>query len=169
VEFSRLESLSIAKSEQKIRGTLLTKKPNKYRVELSDRTIVTDGVTVWSYTPANNQVIVNTFKLDDNALTPDKVLAAAPNDYKASFVSEEKSGRATIHVMKLVPRDEASLIETMKLWVDGSTWLIKKVEILDVNGKKILYQVNDIKINTGLADSRFTYEVPKGVETVDLR
>ena len=57
----------------------------------------------------------------------------------------------------------------MKLWVDNSTWLIKKAEILDVNGKQTEYVVTDIKTNVGLEDSRFTFQVPEGVEIVDLR
>jgi outer membrane lipoprotein carrier protein len=167
--FLRRESIALTKTQQSVGGTLFIKKNNKYRVELSDRTIVTDGSTVWSYIPANKQVLVNTFKLDDNALTPDKVLAAAPKDYSASIVGEEKIGKTPTRVLRLVPNDQASLVETMKLWIDSGTWLIKKVEIVDVNGKQTVYQVNEMKTNIGIPDSRFTYEVPKGVETVDLR
>jgi outer membrane lipoprotein-sorting protein len=41
--------------------------------------------------------------------------------------------------------------------------------MIDANGKKTEYVVNDIKLNTGLQDSRFAYQIPQGVEVVDLR
>ncbi len=167
--FLRHETFVLAKTDSRVSGTLLIKKHNKYRVELSDRTIVTDGNTVWSYVLSSKQVLVNKYKLDGNALTPERVLAAAPNDYSATIIGDEKIGRTQTRLLKLVPIDEASLVETMKLWVDTATWLIKRVEIVDINGNRTVYLVNDMKINIGIPDSRFTFEIPKGVETVDLR
>ena len=38
-----------------------------------------------------------------------------------------------------------------------------------MNGKETDYLVTEVKINTGLEDSRFVYQVPAGTEVVDLR
>ncbi len=169
LKFSQQTKFEMSKLEQNISGTLFIKKENKYRVEAEGRLIVTDGITVWSYSPSNNQVLIDKFKLDERALTPEKVLAAAPKDYIASVVGNEKISKIETQVLTLVPKDEDSMVSRMKLWVDESTWLIKKVEIIDVNGKQTVYIVNDIKVNIGIPDSRFTYQVPSGVESVDLR
>jgi chaperone LolA len=169
LKFSQHVKFEMSKTEQNVSGTLFIKKENKYRVELEGATIVTDGKTVWSHTKSSQQVLINNFTMDENAMTPEKILGAAPKDYNASLVGEEKIGKTNTQVLKLAPKDEASMIETMKLWVDEATWLIKKVEILDVGGKQTVYVVNDVKINTGIPDSRFTYQIPNGVETVDLR
>jgi outer membrane lipoprotein-sorting protein len=41
--------------------------------------------------------------------------------------------------------------------------------LVDVNGRETQYTVRDIDINTGLDDSRFVFDIPEGVEVVDLR
>jgi outer membrane lipoprotein carrier protein len=169
LKFSQQVKFEFSKREQNVSGTLLIKKENKYRVETEGHLIVTDGSTVWSYSQQNKQVLIDKFKVDERALTPERILAAAPKDYYASVVGTEKVGKTETQILKLVPKDDDSIVQTMTLWVDESTWLIKKVEIVDVNGKQTVYTVNDIKVNIGIPDSRFTYQIPNGVEAVDLR
>lgn len=169
LKFSQRLTFELSKQEQAAEGTLSIKKQNKYRFETANRLVVTDGVTVWSYSPLNKQVVIDKFKLDERTLTPEKVLTAAPKDYYASAVGTEKIGKTETRMLKLVPKDEDSIVRTMKMWVDETTWLIKRVEIVDIDGKHTTYTVHDIKINVGIPDSRFTYEIPAGVEAVDLR
>lgn len=169
LKFSQHTHFEMTNIDQSVSGTLLLKKTNKYRVETSDQTIVTDGQTVWSYSAANKQVLIDHFKVDENSITPEKILGGAPTDFTSTFLGSEKIGRTETLELKLEPNNDQSMVKTMKLWVDNSTWLIKKAEILDVNGKQTEYVVTDIKTNVGLEDSRFTFQVPEGVEIVDLR
>ncbi|MBX2992906.1 MAG: outer membrane lipoprotein carrier protein LolA [Bacteroidetes bacterium] len=169
LKFSQHVRFEVSKLEQNVSGTLVIKKENKYRVETEGRTIVTDGVTVWSYSQATNQVLIDRYKGDERAMTPENILAVAPKDYYASILGKEKVGGVDARLLKLVPKDENSLVRTMKAWVDESTWLIRKVEIVDVNDKTTMYVVSDMKVNTGIPDSRFAYQIPDGAEAVDLR
>lgn len=168
-KFSQRTKFALSKKEQTIRGMLAIKKGNKYRVETGKTTIVTDGVTVWSYSTATKQVLIDHFKENERSLTPERILSAAPKDYTPSYVGSEKIGKVQSQILKLVPKSEDSMVGTMKLWVDESTWLIKKAEIVDDNGKETLYTVNEARINIGIPDSRFTFQIPNGVEVVDLR
>ena len=169
LKFSQQVKFEMSKQEMNANGTLFIKKENKFRLEVESRIVVTDGKTVWSYAPATNQVLIDHFKLDENAITPERILTAAPDDYYASIVGSEKIGKAQTQQLKLVPKDDNSLVRTMKLWIDEATWLMKKVEIVDVNGKKTVYVINDVKLNIGIPDSRFTFQIPDGAEPVDLR
>jgi chaperone LolA len=169
LKFTQHTRYEVSKLEQRSTGTLFMKKKNKYRVEFEDRIVVTDGATVWSYNPVQKQVLIDKFKIDPNVVTPEKLLTAAPQDYYASLAGTEKIGTVQTRVLKLVPKDDNSAVRMMRLWVDEATWLIKKVELVDVGGKQTTYVVNDIKVNTGIPDSRFTYQIPDGVEAVDLR
>ena len=168
-KFSQRIKFALSKKEQTVRGTLVIKKGNKYRVETGKNTIVTDGATVWSYSTANKQVLIDHFKENQRSLTPEKILSGAPKDYTPSSAGTEKLGKVQTQILKLVPKSEDSMVGTMKLWVDESTWLIKKAEIVDDNGKETLYTVFEARINTGIPDARFTFQVPNGVEVVDLR
>jgi outer membrane lipoprotein carrier protein len=169
LKFSQKTKFELSKIEQNVRGTLFLKKSNKYRVETDEQTIVTNGETVWSYTVSTKQVLIDHFKMDENAMSPEKVLAGAPTEFSSTLLGKEKLGKAEVVVLKLVPTNDQSLVKTMKLWVDNTTWLIKKVEIADVNGKQTEYIVTEVRTNTGLQDSDFTYQLPEGTEVVDLR
>jgi chaperone LolA len=169
LKFSQKTKFELSRIQQNVKGTLFLKKTNKYRVETDDQTIVTNGETVWSYTMSNKQVLIDHFKMDENAMSPERVLAGAPKDFTSTLLGTEKLGKAEVVVLRLVPTNDQSLVKTMKLWVDNSTWLIKKVEIADVNGKQTEYMVTEVKTNMGLQDSCFIYQVPEGTEVVDLR
>ncbi len=161
--------MPVGKLEQTTAGTLLTRKGNKYRVELEQQTIVTDGVTVWSYSAAQQQVLVDRFEQDERSLSPDRILSGEAADLAPALIGRETLGKTETVVLKLTPRDETALLKWLKLWVSESDWLVRKAELVDLNGKETVYQVLDIKINTGIPDARFTFVAPAGVEVVDLR
>jgi len=168
-DFSQKITFSMTMIEQTMSGTLFLKKTNKYRLELDDQTIVTNGRTVWKYSMPQNQVIIDTFKMNERSLSPERILAGAPEDFFSTLLGKGKIGKSDVVSLKLVPKSDDSLIKSLKLWIDESSWLIRKVELLDVNEKQTVYLVNDVKINVGLQDSYFTYQIPDGSEVVDLR
>ena len=169
ITFTQDVRFSLATVTQSVRGTLLMKKPSRYRVELDAQTIVTDGETVWSYSRANGQVLIDHFALDERALSPERLLTTAPTEYVAALLGEEEFEGSSVHVVKLIPKSQSSMLVSLKLWVDERTSLMRKVEIVDVNGKETTYTVHSFEVNPGIADSTFRFTVPKGVDVVDLR
>jgi outer membrane lipoprotein carrier protein len=169
VRFSQKVKFAHATLEQELSGTLQFKKTNKYRVEFEGQLVITDGTTVWSYSQQNNQVLIDRFKLDEKSLSPERILTAAPEDFSATLIGREKAAHGDAIVLKLIPRDSTALLKSMKLWIYDSDWLIHRVEMVDQHGKETAYQVISFKTNTGIPDSRFVYQVPAGVDVVDLR
>ena len=157
--------------EQRAKGTLYLKKEHKYRIETDDQTVVTDGETVWSYSAANRQVLIDRFKPSDRSFSPERILGGGggAEEYTATVRGREKAGGTECIVLKLIPRGEGSLLSSLRLWVDPSDWLIRVAELTDVNGKVTTYSVSDIKLNPGLSDSRFVMQIPEGAEVVDMR
>jgi outer membrane lipoprotein carrier protein len=169
IRFVQKVKFALAKIEQEVTGTLQFKKPNKYRVEFEGQMVVTNGETVWSYAQANNQVLIDKFRLDERSLSPERILTAAPSDFTPTLIGREKGPHGESIVLKLIPRETSSLVKSMKLWVSDADWLVHRVEIIDQHGKETSYQVISFKTNNGIPDSRFVYQVPAGVEVVDLR
>lgn len=169
LRFTEKVRFPMAKIEQQISGTLFVKKNNKYRVELDDQVIVTDGQTLWSYSASNNQVIIDRFKQDAQSLSPEKILVGTPENFTATLVGEETLAGSQATILKLVPKDEQSFIHSLRLWIDEKEWMIRQVEIVDVSEKQTTYAVLELRTNTGLQDSRFVYRIPEGVDVVDLR
>jgi outer membrane lipoprotein carrier protein len=168
-QFTQHVKFGFSKIEQSFSGTLRMKRPNKYRIETEYQTLVTDGATVWSYSPVNKQVLIDRYKETSDSFAPEQFLLNLPANYYASLVPQDKKGEASWLVLKLVPKDDQSFIKSMKVWVEEGTWIVRKVEMLDVNDTEKTYNVLEIKVNTGLKDGTFAFTAPAGTEVVDLR
>jgi len=169
LRYAQTTVFPVAKVEQHLKGTLQFKKGNRYRVEMEDQTIVTDGTTVWSYSVRNHQVLIDNFTADERSLTPERILVSAPEDFTPTLTGHEKVGKFETTVVKLIPRGEQVLVQSMKLWVDESESLLRMVEIVDVGGKTTTYAVTEIRLNIGVPDARFVFQIPEGADVVDLR
>jgi outer membrane lipoprotein carrier protein len=169
ISFTQKTVFAGSRVEQTSSGSLLLKKENMYRVEMEGQTVVTDGKTVWSYSRPTHQVLIDLFNADARARTPERILMGETDDYTATLLGRETSGGRELVGVKLNPRGDQSAGGTIRLWVDPKTWLIRKAVLEDGNGKETVYTVNEIRVNIGVADSRFDYEIPEGAEVVDLR
>jgi outer membrane lipoprotein carrier protein len=168
-QFEQQVKFGYSKMEQAFNGTLYMKKPNRYRIESEHQTIVTDGISVWAYSPANNQVIIDHYKENQNSLTPNKFMLNLPSNYYATLLGTEKGKNGEQAILKLVPKDDRSFVKNVKIWVDENNWMVKKILILDVNETTTTYTIHDIKLNGNLKERMFSFTPPAGVETVDLR
>ncbi|MEE9225032.1 MAG: outer membrane lipoprotein chaperone LolA [Bacteroidota bacterium] len=169
VEFFQSTKFSLSRVQQTSEGTVYMKKGPKYRVQTEQQTIVTDGKTVWSYSPVTNQVLIDHYVETPRSFSPEKFLFRAPTDYSATTLRKQKLSSGMSYVLKLVPKSDDSFIQSLKLWVEDKTWLIRKVELLDQNETKTTYEVRNIVINRGIDDGKFRFVVPAGVEVVDMR
>jgi outer membrane lipoprotein carrier protein len=155
--------------EQSFTGTLTMKKPKSYRIESDQQTLVTDGTTVWAYTPGNNQVLVDRYKENENSLSPEQFLVNLPAAYYVSLLGTEKSGASVLAILKLVPKDDRSFVRSVKLWIETGSWNVRRILIVDVNDTETTYLIKDIKLNTNVNVRLFTFSPPAGAEVVDLR
>lgn len=167
--FSQQVKFGYSKIEQNFSGTLVMKKPNRYRIESEHQTLVTDGTTVWSYSPMNKQVIVDRYKENQNSLSPEHFLLNLPSNYYSSILGKESADGSSLVVLRLLPKDDQSFVKSMKVWVEEGTWVVRKVELVDVNDTQTLYTVQDVKLNTNVKESAFAFSPPSGTEVVDLR
>lgn len=168
ITFSQSVRFKVSKAEQTVKGTLQFKKPNKYRIETDERTVVTDGTTSWSWNPRNRQVVIDNYKEETHSLSPERLLLSYPKDHFSTYIGEEKVAGQSTYVLKLTPKEEGSFATAMKIWV-AKDWLIRKVEITDVNGAVTTYMIEKISIDQKLADSRFSFTLPEKAEVIDLR
>jgi chaperone LolA len=168
-EFVKHVKLGFSNIEQTYAGSLFIKKPSKFRIEAENETVVTDGVTVWLYSPVNNQVIIDNYKENQNSISPENFLLNLPQNYYATLLSSEKTAKGKSVTLKLVPKDDRAFVKSAKLFVDAGTWVVRKIAILDVNDTETTYTIKDIRLNTSLSDKKFIYTPPAGVEVVDLR
>jgi chaperone LolA len=168
-EFEQHVKFGFSNIEQTFAGTLMMKKPSSYRIVSEHQTIVTDGTTVWAYSTANNQVIIDKYKENSNSLSPEQFMLNLPAHYYTSLLGSEKNPSGMMYLLKLVPKDDRSFVKSVKISVEEHNWMVRKIMILDVNETETTYTIKDIKLNTSLKERTFTFETPAGAEVVDLR
>ncbi len=144
ITFSQSVRFKVSKAEQSVEGTLYFKKPGKYRIETEERTVVTDGKTSWSWNPRNRQLIVDNYREETHALSPEQLLLNYPKDYYSTLIGEEALGGSSAYVLKLTPKEDNAFATAMKIWV-SKDWLIRQVEITDVNGAVTTYRIKKIQ------------------------
>jgi chaperone LolA len=169
LSFSRTTVFAVSKARQSSDGRLVLAKGNKYRITFDDRTIVCDGATVWSWSKANGQVVIDRFRDDPNGLTPERLLVNLPAEYAAVLVGKEKVGKRETAVLKLTPQSSGRQLRWMKLWVDDDELTILRLQVSDLAENETTYDLGDIAADAGAADSTFRFTAPPGVEILDLR
>lgn len=169
IQFTQRVKFGFSKIEQTFEGTLISKKPKFYRIESEHQTLVTDGVTVWAYSPVNKQVVVDHYRENQNSISPEQFMLTIPTQYYTTLVGKEKEREQTLVVLKLIPKDDRSFVQSVKLWIDNATWMIVRITIVDVNETETTYLVRKVKFNTDVKEKIFTFTPPAGVDVVDLR
>ncbi len=168
-EFDQTFIWRLAGSEQTMSGSFAMEKPNRFRVETEAQTVVTDGETVWSYSPATRQVILNDYDPATMPLRPDNFLLRFPDEDRVTYLGERPDGESTIHTIELIPSDSTMGIASMRVWVNDDDWFARKVTYVSVNADTTTYRLRNISRNPDLAESVFEFAIPRGVEVVDFR
>ncbi len=167
--FTQTTVFAVSGAEQETAGTLVMGKGNRYRIALGDRVIVSDGKSVWSWSKANDQVIVDRFRDDPAGTTPERLLTRIPEDYRAILTGSGDVGGKETTVLKLTPGKPGTQVKWLKLWVDEDGPTVLKLQVHDLGENDMTYLLRDVEVDGKIPDSVFTFTAPPGAEVLDLR
>ncbi|MCX6293495.1 MAG: outer membrane lipoprotein carrier protein LolA [Sphingobacteriales bacterium] len=145
-------------------------KGNRYKINVSGQEIFSDGVTIWTYEKASNEVTINKIDPSSNALTPQKLFT---NFYDKDFLYKlngmVKEGGKNMQEIELTPIDKTKTFHKVLLYIDKS--MIGSTKIFEKSGSRYTYTVSNLKSDAALTDQSFVFDAKKypGVEVVDLR
>ncbi|MDR7667330.1 outer membrane lipoprotein-sorting protein [Methanosarcina sp. Z-7115] len=136
--------------------------------------IVSDGKTLWSYTPDTNTVtkikISKASELTKNDYT--NIIDNFLNDTNVTVLGVENVDGRKTYLLETTPKEndgDYELIYKTKIWVDQETWMPLRYETYNGDGNLTMkLEIRDLKVNTGIPDSEFKFEVPTGAKIVDL-
>jgi outer membrane lipoprotein carrier protein len=156
-------------------GTVYLKKGGKLRWEFADPTpqqIVSDGATVWVYTPALSQV--NVGPAPEALAGPAGSFLAGLGRVREHFTVRflnpaEPRDRDGNVVLDMVPKAALPTMSRLVLSFDPRSWEVRRGVVYDQFENTVTMQFRKPAVNTGLPDSLFTFVAPKGVATVPLR
>ena len=156
-------------------GAVYLKKGGKLRWEYADPTpqqIVSDGKTLWIYTPALSQV--NTGAAPEALSGPAGSFLAGLGKVREHFTARflnpaeprDKDGNV---VLDLTPKQPLPTMSRLILSLDPRSWEVRKAVVYDQFENTVTMLFRKTTVNGGLPDSLFTFVAPKGVATVPLR
>jgi len=157
----------------KAEGVVYLKKPGKMRWEYrtpSPQQIVSDGKSLWVYTPELNQV---------NVGEAPRALAGPAGSFLAGlgrvreaftirFLNPLKVDDAGNPVLDLTPKRPEPVLTRLILTVDPREFLVRKAVLYDQFENTVTMRFTKVSMNSGLADSLFIFAPPKGVAVVPL-
>lgn len=167
-ETKETESKTISKKPNLIKS--IVTEPGKENQTI----IVSDGKIVWSYTPDTNTVtkikISKTSEFTKNDYT--NIIDNFLNDTNVTVLGVENVDGRKTYLLETIPKEndgDYELIYKTKIWVDQETWMPLKYETYNGDGNLTMkLEIQDLKVNTGIPDSEFKFEIPKGAKIVDL-
>ena len=151
-------------------GTVQIKKPGLMRWEYErpeKKVFVSDGHRMYSYIPADKQVIISPVPSDDEATTAVLFLAGKGNlvrDFNVRYADDAAS--ADTVALRLDPRQKQTDYDWLILVVDRQSLGIRGLTAADAQGGRSTFAFTGYRENTGMADSVFAFKIPRGVDVI---
>lgn len=170
-DFTQSYEGGVLRTKTTERGTVAIKRPGRMRwvyAQPEKKEFVSDGTRVYSYIPADKQVIVSPAPSADST-APAAFLAGTGNlvrDFTAS-AAELPGKPAGLIGLKLVPRKDDPEYESLLLGVDPQTFQIRLLAASDRQGGRSVFMFSNLKENRGLSDKMFEFRIPRGVDVIN--
>ncbi|MEL7360802.1 MAG: outer-membrane lipoprotein carrier protein LolA [Bacteroidota bacterium] len=152
---------------QTLEGTL-TVQGDQFRVELPGQTIVSDGETAWSFSEADNTVLISRVADDPAFFSPGELFLRYPERFDIEVTERTTWNQVLMDVLALSPKNPADEVEAATLYVRASDGVPVRVEVQSL-GQSVTITLADIRLNPRLDDTQFRFRVPRGVDVIDLR
>jgi outer membrane lipoprotein carrier protein len=169
-DFTHTYEGGVLKRTSTERGTVQIKKPGRMRWEYATpekKTFVSDGVKIYSYVPADKQVIVTGVPAADEATTAVLFLAGKGNllrDFNVSYVETALPGAVAL---RMDPRQQQRDYDWLIVAVDPATMQIRALTAADQQGGRSTFTFTNYRENTGVADNVFAFKIPRGADVIN--
>jgi outer membrane lipoprotein carrier protein len=160
------EDLSTGGVQRKESGTLELKKPGKMRWDYTsprEKLFVSDGKTAYFYVPGERQARKAGVKQLDDLQSPLRYLLG-----KSRIEQELEDIRLEGNVLSGVPKHMKDRVARVGLTINPQRQ-IERIAIEEIDGTKTVFAFSEISENVNLADSRFKFSLPSGVEMVEAQ
>lgn len=140
----------------------LVQQGNKYRLKLNDRTLVSDGKSVWLYIPKNKEVQINDVEEETGEgggiSSPQDLLKAYQWDnYLYALVNEFSDKGKVVQQIEFKPTDKDSEYSKIRLTLDKKTLDIVEIKSFGKDGSRYTMTVTKFTPNKAVDKSVFTF------------
>jgi len=167
-DFTQVYQGGVLRQKTTERGRLEVKKPGRMRWTYTapeKKEFVSDGTKIYSYVPADRQVVVSDVPPGGGDTTAALFLAGRGDltrDFTVALEGQDQSS----YRLKLTPKKRQQDFDTLAITVRKDTLQITSLVAQDRQGGTSTFTFTNLKENVGLADGRFVFKTPRGVQVV---
>lgn len=170
-EFSFTMENQQEKINESYTGTLFVKpKGNKYKIDLKNQEIISDGKNKWTYLKDAKEVQVSLVEIGEE-VNPAQIFTIYEKGYSYVFIEEKSIKGKLYQVIELTPVNKDKDIFKARLMVDKAQKQLVEIKLFAKNGNRFNYSVKALTPNPPVSDAFFTFDKKShpGVEVIDLR
>jgi outer membrane lipoprotein carrier protein len=131
--------------------------------------IISDGKILWIYSPLDSQVIVSQLEKAFNTKIPVNFLQGIGELSKDFHSSLKKSRDKNYHELELIPKKPDISIKKVELLISKGNFQIENICLYDQFGNYNRIIFENLKINRNLKNDIFLFEIPEGVEVINIK
>ncbi len=147
-----------------LQGKFFYQKGNKFRIEVRNRFITSDGSTVWNYDISNDKVVISNLDDDAFSFSLEKIIYEYPSMCK---VQKSESGPDN-YTLILNPKN-SDLFFKSAIITTNKSYIVTNVVITDFNSTEFIFNLKSVKINSNLSNKLFNFSASEGTQVIDLR
>ncbi|MCE7926646.1 MAG: outer membrane lipoprotein carrier protein LolA [Haliscomenobacteraceae bacterium CHB4] len=168
-------TIEVPGQKQEVQKGSVAQEGDKFRLEMDQQVIVSDGKTTWVYLKKNNEVQINDADPKDTEngfLTPKDLLKRyQKGDYLYALTDKTtENGKLVTHI-EFKPKDKKSEYSKLRVSVDEKAGAIQSVKAFGKDSARYTFSINKMTPNKQFAADYFTFDAKKypGVKVEDLR
>ncbi len=143
----------------------------KFNIDIKGQQIICDGKNIWTFSPLEREVQVNTIEETDDIFSPSKIFTLYREGYVYQIKEKKSWGGKSTTVIEMSPQAKKTSYFKIDVTVDDATLHISETKIYEKNGTRYTYKLTKQTPNASTSDDTFTFDTKKhpGVKVVDLR
>lgn len=170
-----MTTYSKGEKTQKNEYEVMYKKPNMKKTITkgaeNESIMIYDGKIEWLYDPETNIVQKITVSEESQSeIDYFKFFNDTLNEYDISVLGKDTIDGRNTYLLEAKPKEiegKDNIIDEIKIWIDEETWMPLRSEI-SLDTQRIEIEIQNLKINTGISDTEFVFDVPEGAEVVTM-
>ncbi len=168
-------TIEVPEQPEEIQQGTLAQKGDKYRLELNDQHVYSDGQSLWLYLKNNNEVQIN--NVDETSeegeiLSPKDMLKIYEKEnYTYALTKAFTENGRLVEQIEFKPLDEYSEYAKLRLTVDKKNNDIARIKVFSKDGSRYTLEMTSLTPNKNFQDSYFVFNPDNfpGIYVEDLR
>lgn len=164
------KKVSLLREKILSKGKVRFKYPDKFYIEFfppESSRMAFDGKTLILYYV--EEKIAERYRIQDHPVAEKYLLFTRDPFQKELAEWKISEDREASLVMEIRPREKDALFVKTRLWISKKDWVVTGMEMVEKNGDTTLLRYSNIRVNTGLTDSDFEIQLPKGVRVTEIK